>query len=81
MEKYDDVIKEKLNLPGSNKKAVYMYLKTNIAEDIGFSITHFHKLLTCVGVITTLPFIEVSYPVVWALIHLLSVAIIYPPLL
>ena len=42
LEKYDDVLKEKLNLPGSNKKAVYMYLKTNIDEDIG-SYSNFRK--------------------------------------
>ena len=42
LEKYDEIIKEKLNLPGSNKKAVYMYIKTNIDEDIG-SYSNFRK--------------------------------------
>lgn len=35
LDKYKDLIKEKLSIPGSNKKAVYMYLKMNVNEDIG----------------------------------------------
>lgn len=42
LDKYKDIIKEKLSLPGSNKKAVYMYIKMNIDDDIG-SYSNFRK--------------------------------------
>lgn len=42
LKKYNDIIKEKLNLPGSNKKAVYMYIKMNLDNDIG-SYSNFRK--------------------------------------
>ena len=42
LDKYQKIIKEKLNIPGSNKKAVYMFLKNEIDEDIG-SYSNFRK--------------------------------------
>ena len=44
LDKYKDVIKEKLSLPGSNKKAVYMYIKMNLDDDIG-SYSNFRKYI------------------------------------
>ena len=35
LDKYRDLIKEKLNIPGSNMKAVYMFIKTNVDDEIG----------------------------------------------
>lgn len=35
LDKYFDLIKEKLSLPGTTMKAVYMYIKMNVDEDIG----------------------------------------------
>ena len=42
LDKYQKIIKEKLSIPGSNKKAVYMFLKNEIDEDIG-SYSNFRK--------------------------------------
>ena len=42
LDRYQKIIKEKLNIPGSNKKAVYMFLKNEIDEDIG-SYSNFRK--------------------------------------
>ena len=42
LDKYQGIIKDKLNIPGSNKKAVYMYLKEKVDEDIG-SYSNFRK--------------------------------------
>ncbi|MCM1197147.1 MAG: IS21 family transposase [Roseburia sp.] len=42
LDKYQELIKTKLLIPGSNRKAVYMYLKTNIDEKIG-SYSNFRK--------------------------------------
>lgn len=42
LDKHKDLIKQKLNIPGSNKKAVFMYLKTNVDDDIG-SYSNFRK--------------------------------------
>ena len=33
LDKYRDLIKEKLNIPGSNMKAVYMFIKTNVDDE------------------------------------------------
>ncbi len=35
LDKYKELIKSKLSIPGSNKKAVYMFIKMNVDEDIG----------------------------------------------
>ena len=42
LDKYQKIIKEKLSIPGSNKKAVYMFLKNEIDEDIR-SYSNFRK--------------------------------------
>ena len=42
LDKYKDLIKEKLSIPGTNKKAVYMYLKMNIDDNIG-TYSNFRK--------------------------------------
>lgn len=42
LDKYKDLIKEKLEIPGSNKKAVYMYIVMNIDDKIG-SYSNFRK--------------------------------------
>lgn len=42
LDKYQEIIKEKLNIPGSNKKAVYEYIVMNIDDQIG-SYSNFRK--------------------------------------
>ena len=42
LSKYDDLIVTKLNIPGSNRKAVYMYIITEVDCDIG-SYSNFRK--------------------------------------
>lgn len=42
LDKYKGLIKEKLEIPGSNKKAVYMYISMNIDDNIG-SYSNFRK--------------------------------------
>lgn len=42
LDKYKKLIKEKLEIPGSNKKAVYMYIIMNVDNDIG-SYSNFRK--------------------------------------
>ena len=40
--KYDDLIVEKLSIPGNNKKATYMFIVVNVDNDIG-SYSNFRK--------------------------------------
>ena len=42
LDKYKDLIKEKLQIPGSNKKAVYMFIAMNVDNNIG-SYSNFRK--------------------------------------
>ena len=42
LDKYKDLIKEKLQIPGSNKKAVYMFIVMNVDNNIG-SYSNFRK--------------------------------------
>ena len=42
LDKYIDVIKEKCNIPGTNKKSVYKYIEMNIDNKIG-SYSNFNK--------------------------------------
>lgn len=42
LDKHTELIKRKLSIPGSNKKAVYMFIKTNVDSDIG-SYSNFRK--------------------------------------
>lgn len=42
LDKYAEVIKDKLEIPGTNMKAVYKYIQMNIDEDIG-SYSNFRK--------------------------------------
>ncbi len=42
LDKYQDLIKNKLLIPGTNKKAVYMFIKMNVDENIG-SYSNFRK--------------------------------------
>lgn len=42
LDKYQELIKNKLSIPGSNKKAVYMFIKMNVDENIG-SYSNFRK--------------------------------------
>lgn len=44
LDKYRDLIKTKLLIPGSNKKAVYMFIKMNVDENIG-SYSNFRKYI------------------------------------
>lgn len=44
LDKYQEIIKNKLSIPGSNKKSVYMFIKMNIDEDIG-SYSNFRKYI------------------------------------
>lgn len=41
---FDDIIKEKINIPGVSKKGVYMYLKMNYTKEIG-SYSNFSKYI------------------------------------
>lgn len=45
LDKYQNIIKEKLEIPGSNKKAVYMYILMNIDNNIG-SYSNFRKYVS-----------------------------------
>lgn len=45
LDKYKTLIKEKLEIPGSNKKAVYMYIVMNVDNNIG-SYSNFRKYTT-----------------------------------
>lgn len=45
LDKYRNIIKEKLEIPGSNKKAVYMYILMNIDNNIG-SYSNFRKYVS-----------------------------------
>ena len=42
LDKYKDLIKEKLEIPGSNKKAVYIFIVMNVDDNIG-SYSNFRK--------------------------------------
>lgn len=42
LDKYCDLIKDKLSIPGTNKKAVYMYITMNVDNDIG-TYSNFRK--------------------------------------
>ncbi len=42
LDKHFELIKTKITIPGSNKKAVYMFIKTNVDSDIG-SYSNFRK--------------------------------------
>lgn len=42
LDKYKELIKEKLEIPGTNKKAVYMYILMNIDKNIG-TYSNFRK--------------------------------------
>lgn len=42
LDDYVDIIKDKLNIPGSNMKAVYEFIKTNVDDSIG-SYSNFRK--------------------------------------
>ena len=44
LDKYQKIIKDKLSIPGSNKKAVYMFLKTEVDSNIG-SYSNFRKYI------------------------------------
>lgn len=44
LDKYKDIIQEKLSIPGINKKAVYMYIKMNVDINIG-SYSNFNKYI------------------------------------
>ena len=53
LDKYKELIIEKLKIPGSNKKAVYMYLIMNVDDKIGsysnfrkYTLKHFNDLKT-----------------------------------
>lgn len=45
LDKHRDLIKEKLSIPGTNKKAVYMYITMNIDNDIG-TYSNFRKYVS-----------------------------------
>lgn len=45
LDKYQNIIKEKLEIPGSNKKAVYMYILMNVDNNIG-SYSNFRKYVS-----------------------------------
>lgn len=45
LEQYKDLIKEKLMIPGTNKKAVYMFIVMNVDNDIG-SYSNFRKYVS-----------------------------------
>ena len=42
LDKHKNLIKEKLKIPGTNKKAVYMYIVMNVDKNIG-SYSNFRK--------------------------------------
>lgn len=44
LDKYIDIIKEKCNIPGTTKKAVYKYIQMNIDENIG-TYSNFNKYI------------------------------------
>lgn len=44
LDKYQDLIKSKLAIPGTNKKAVYMFIIMNVDSDIG-SYSNFRKYI------------------------------------
>lgn len=45
LDQYSNLIKEKLAIPGTNKKAVYMYISMNINENVG-SYSNFRKYVS-----------------------------------
>ena len=45
LDKYQELIKSKLSIPGTSKKAVYEYLKMNIDDDIG-TYSNFRKYVS-----------------------------------
>ena len=52
LDKYKDLIKEKLEIPGSNKKAVYMFIVMNVDNNIGsysnfrkYTLKHYNELM------------------------------------
>lgn len=45
LDKHQDLIKEKLSIPGTNKKAVYMYITMNVDDDIG-TYSNFRKYVS-----------------------------------
>ena len=45
LDKYQEIIKTKLNIPGTNKKAVYEYITTNIDSNIG-TYSNFNKYVS-----------------------------------